>query len=144
MTRFLVEILRAKDITPTVVADARCVPGLDRLAAREGLRGGRSLAAARSPRRSRRRAWARGRCALLATGAPEVAAALAGPRATLTVLAPAPALPGELVAREVTVIGIAGPHPDLIVEAAAMCVKGEIDLAGGVGDGPAQARVDMF
>ena len=61
-----------------------------------------------------------------------VAAALAGPRATLTVLAPGAALPAALIDREVTVIGVAGPHPDLIVEAAAMCVKGEIDLAGGV------------
>ena len=75
----------------------------------------------------------------------EVAARLAGPRATLTVLAnsPTPALPGELLAREVTIIGVAGPHPDLIVEAAALCVKGEIDLAGGVGDGtdPTRAHV---
>ena len=34
-------------------------------------------------------------------------------------------------AREVTIIGVAGAHPDLVVEAAAMCVKGEIDLAAG-------------
>ena len=63
-----------------------------------------------------------------------IACALAGPRATLTVLAEAalPSLDGALMSREVTVVGVAGPHPDLIVEAAAMCVKGEIDLAGGV------------
>ena len=59
------------------------------------------------------------------------AAALAGVRSTLVLLAPAPALPGDLVAREVTVVGVAGAHPDLVVEAAAMCVKGEIDLAAG-------------
>ncbi|MCW5804146.1 MAG: alcohol dehydrogenase catalytic domain-containing protein [Deltaproteobacteria bacterium] len=59
------------------------------------------------------------------------AAALAGARSLLVLLAPAPALPGDLVAREVTVVGVAGAHPDLVVEAAAMCVKGEIDLAGG-------------
>jgi hypothetical protein len=29
----------------------------------------------------------------------------------------------------------------LIVEAAALCVKGEIDLVGGVGDDPTRARV---
>ena len=65
------------------------------------------------------------------------AAALAGPRATLTayVDGKAPALPAELLAREVTVIGVAGPHPDLIVEAAALCVKGDIDLVGGVAIG---------
>ena len=71
------------------------------------------------------------------------AAQLAGARATLTVLAgpDLPALPGELIAREVTIIGVAGPHPDLIVEAAALCVKGEIDLVAGVGEHRTQARV---
>ena len=63
--------------------------------------------------------------------AASLGAALAGPRATLTVLAPVPTLPGDLVAREVTVIGVAGAHPDLVVEAAAMCVKGELDLVSG-------------
>jgi len=69
-------------------------------------------------------------------------ASLAGPRATITVLATEgiPALPGEALAREVTIVGVAGPHPDLIVEAAAMCVKGEIDLAGGAVFAPAGAR----
>ena len=36
-----------------------------------------------------------------------------------------------MIAREVTVIGVAGAHPDLVVEVAAMCVKGEIDLVAG-------------
>jgi hypothetical protein len=49
----------------------------------------------------------------------------------LTVTAPVGVLPGELAAREVTVIAVAGAHPDLVVEVAAMCVKGELDLAGG-------------
>jgi len=146
VTRFLVEILRAKDITPTVVAErgaftdwalakgcAVVEPSRDAAATREAVQA--TIAAQGMGTRPLR---------LLATGAVELAAALAGPRATLTILAPAPPLPGELVANEVTIIGVAGPHPDLIVEAAAMCVKGEIDLAGGVGDGPAQARVDMF
>ncbi|MEO6772820.1 MAG: hypothetical protein ABI467_07320, partial [Kofleriaceae bacterium] len=65
------------------------------------------------------------------------AAELAGPRATLTVLAPAGELPGGLLAREVTIVGVAGAHPDLVTEAAAMCAKGEIDLAGGVTHDPA-------
>ncbi|HEX3483329.1 MAG TPA: hypothetical protein VHT91_50300, partial [Kofleriaceae bacterium] len=61
-----------------------------------------------------------------------MAAALAGPRATLTVLAgAAAALPGDLLTREVAVLGVAGPHPDLVVEVAAMCAKGEIDLLDG-------------
>jgi hypothetical protein len=62
----------------------------------------------------------------------------------LTVLAPGAALQADLIDREVTVIGVAGPHPDLIVEAAAMCVKGEIDLVGGVGVGETLARADML
>jgi hypothetical protein len=139
VTRFLVEILRAKGLSPVVVAEpgawaewalgkgcavARDADGVAAAIATQGM-GARPLR-------------------ILATGDHERAAALAGPRATLTVLAPSPALPGDLVAREVTIIGVAGPHPDLIVEAAAMCVKGEIDLAGGVGDGPTLARVDTF
>ncbi|MBV8761460.1 MAG: hypothetical protein JO257_29455, partial [Deltaproteobacteria bacterium] len=141
VTRFLVEILRAKDITPTVVAETRGDFADWLLAKGCAVVGARAdevhaaIAAQGMGNRPLR---------LLATGAPEVAAQLAGPRATLTVLAPCPALPGELVAKEVTVIGVAGPHPDLIVEAAAMCVKGEIDLAGGVGDGATRARVDAF
>jgi hypothetical protein len=54
------------------------------------------------------------------------AAALAGPRATLTLLAPIAALPGDAIAREVTIIGVAGAHPDLVVEAAAMCARGDV------------------
>jgi hypothetical protein len=61
------------------------------------------------------------------------ASELAGPRATLTLLAGAPPQPiaGDLLAREVGIIAVAGPHPDLVVEAAAMCVKREIDLDDG-------------
>jgi threonine dehydrogenase-like Zn-dependent dehydrogenase len=139
VTRFLVEILRAKGLSPVVLAEpgpwaewahgkgcavARDADGVVAAIATQGM-GARPLR-------------------ILATGDHEHAAALAGPRATLTVLAPSPALPGDLVAREVTIIGVAGPHPDLIVEAAAMCVKGEVDLPSGVGDGPTLARVDMF
>jgi threonine dehydrogenase-like Zn-dependent dehydrogenase len=140
VTRFLVEILRAKDITPTVVAE----PGefADWLLAK-----GCAVVSAR-PEDVHAAISAQGMgnrpLRLLATGAPELAASLAGPRATLTVLAPCPALPGDLVAKEVTVIGVAGPHPDLIVEAAAMCVKGEIDPAGGVGEGATRARVEAY
>jgi hypothetical protein len=57
------------------------------------------------------------------------AARLCGPRATLTVLAPVPALPGELADREVTVIPVAGAHPDLVTEIAAMVMKGELKLS---------------
>ena len=139
VTRFLVEILRAKSLAPVVIA----APGawadwlLGKGCAVVGDAAGVAAAIAAQGMGARP-------LRLVATGDTEVAASLAGPRATLTVLAPGPALPAELIAREVTVVGVAGPHPDLIVEAAAMCVKGEIDLAGGVGDGPTLARVDML
>ena len=147
VTRFLVEIVRAKGITPTVVVDgagawadwllgkgAAVVHGEDVHAA---------VTAAIAAQGVGARPWR-----VIATEAEAVprAAALAGPRATLTALvaADAPAVPGDLLAREVTVIGVAGPHPDLVVEAAAMCVKGEIDLEGGVGDGdPTRAIVQL-
>ncbi len=78
-----------------------------------------------------------------------LACSLAGPRATLTVLAiePLHPIPSELLAREVSIIGVAGPHPDLVVEAAAMCTKGEIDLvAGTTSDAadPTRAHVVMI
>lgn len=142
VARFLVEILRGKGITPTVIASGD-----------EAWRGWllgkgaavveaqhEAVAAAVTAQGMGNRPW---RVIATSPDAASIAARLAGPRATLTVLAnaPTPALPGELLAREVTIIGVAGPHPDLIVEAAALCVKGEIDLAGGVGEDPTRARV---
>jgi threonine dehydrogenase-like Zn-dependent dehydrogenase len=140
IARFLVEILLAKAITPTVVADPADEAWCDWLVTK-------GAAVARGAARDSDdvvRAAVGGAIAaqgvgarpwrVLATDHHAVAraCALAGPRATLTLLAPSPPLAAELVAREVTIIGVAGPHPDLVVEAAAMCVKGEIDLAGGV------------
>jgi hypothetical protein len=60
---------------------------------------------------------------------------LAGPAAT--------ALPGELIAREVTVLGVAGPHPDLVVEAAALCVRGDVDLRTGTSREPDPLRTHV-
>jgi L-idonate 5-dehydrogenase len=138
VTRFLVEILRGKGITPTVVVDgeppswrdwllgkgAAAVSGHDATLAQ-------TVTAAIAAQGQGARPWR-----LIVTDPRELprAATLAGPRATLTVLTngAVPALPGDVLAREVTVIGVAGPHPDLVVEAAALCVKGEIDLASGV------------
>lgn len=137
VARFLVQILRAKGITPTVVAP----PGRwhDELAAM-----GAAIASPDGDVRAQvaeaiaaqgvgARPWR-----VLACDDVALAAALTGPRATLTVLAdrPVPDLPGELARREVTVIGVAGPHPDLIVEAAALCAKGDVDLAAGVTGDP--------
>jgi hypothetical protein len=45
------------------------------------------------------------------------------------------------------VIGVAAAHPDLIVEAAAMCARGEIDLLGGASTSPTdslfQSRLEL-
>lgn len=137
ITRFLVEILRAKAITPVVVCDA------DDAFAQWLLEKGAAVVSARSPSLASAvsaaiAAQGQGakplRLVVTEPAAVPIASMLAGPRSTLTVLAGGelPALSPELYAREVTVIGVAGPHPDLVVEAAAACVKGEIDLAGGV------------
>lgn len=145
VARFLVEILLAKSITPTVVADPADTAWLAWLA-RKGADVARvaptashdelraSVAAAIAARGLGARPWR-----ILATDDQDAAraAALAGPRATLTLLGRPAALPGQLIADEVTVIGVAGAHPDLVVEVAAMCVKGEIDLVAGTSTHPA-------
>jgi 6-hydroxycyclohex-1-ene-1-carbonyl-CoA dehydrogenase len=134
--RFLIEILLAKGLAPAAAAPpgpwadwlrGKGVPvASDRPA----------LAAAFADQGLGTRPW---RVICADPAAATAAAALAGPRSTLTVLAGTspPPIAGDLLAREVTVIGVAGPHPDLVVEAAAMCVKREIDLAGGTTLAPA-------
>ncbi len=142
IARFLVEILRAKGATPVVVADPAHEAWAAWLVARGAVvapAGGAATddevraAVAAALAEHAARPW---RVLAASPGAALRATALAGPRATLTLLAPVPALPGDLVAREVTVIGVAGAHPDLIVEAAAMCAKGEIDLTAGTTAAP--------
>ena len=135
VTRFLVDVLRAKGLVPIVLADEP--RWCDHLRARGAVPTTRdgvadALVAQGLGARPLR---------VIATGDAELAYALAGPRATLTLHGASSAIPAALAAREVTIIGVAGPHPDLITEAAAMCARGEIDLAGGVGDGPTHARV---
>lgn len=134
VSRFLVEILRGKGMTPTVIIDEDDEAWRSWLLAKgaAAVRSDATLVTeAIGAQGLGNRPWR-----VIATEAAAVptAARLAGARSTLTILAEAstPALPGDLMAREVTVIGVAGPHPDLIVEAAALCVKGEIDLAAGV------------
>ena len=143
ITRFLVEILVAKSITPTVVAEASASAWCEWLVAKGAtvacatpdgdLRATVAAAIATPPQRDATAALRAKPWRVIATSSEAAlqAARLAGPRATLTILAPAPALPGELVDREVTVIGVAGAHPDLVVEVAAMCAKREIDLVDG-------------
>jgi len=136
VTRFLVEILSAKGITPVVIAEPALPSWADWLLAK-GVAVARAtnapdahatITAAFAAQGLGAKPWR----VIATTGdAAPLAAALAGPRATLTLLGPVAAVPGEVIAREVTVIGVAGAHPDLVVEAAAMCVKGELDLIGG-------------
>lgn len=144
VARFLVEILRGKGITPTVIAsgDEAWKSWLIGKGAAVVEAQHEAVASAVSAQGMGNRPW---RVIATSPDSVPVAANLAGARATLTALANAetPALPGELLTREVTIIGVAGPHPDLIVEAAALCVKGEIDLAGGVGEGLTLARVHV-
>jgi D-arabinose 1-dehydrogenase-like Zn-dependent alcohol dehydrogenase len=126
--RFLIEILRAKGIVPAALATGG--PWADWLRARgvPAAADRAALAAAFAAQDHGGRPW---RVVCADPAAVAIAAALAGPRATLTVLAGAAALPPDLLAREVAVLGVAAPHPDLVVEVAAMCTKGEIDLLDG-------------
>lgn len=144
VTRFLVEILRGKGITPTVIVDHDDAAWRDWLLGKGAaiVDGGdaalsSSVTAAIAAQGQGTRPWR-----LIATEPNALARAvrLAGPRATITALAHGvlPSIDGDVLAREVTLIGVAGPHPDLVVEAAALCVKGEIDLAGGVVVGDAR------
>jgi threonine dehydrogenase-like Zn-dependent dehydrogenase len=62
-----------------------------------------------------------------------LAAALAQPASTLIALARPGAAPldvAPLLARHVALIGVAGPHPDLLPELAALAVRGELPLDG--------------
>lgn len=132
--RFLIEVLLAKGVQPVAVAPAGA--WADWLRARG--------VAVAPDRPTLVDALARGdhglrpwRMVCADPRASATAVALAGPRATLTVLARnAAALPGNALAHEITVIGVAGAHPDLVVEAAAMCVKGEIDVVAGTSVAP--------
>lgn len=117
VARFLDQILVTKGVTPVRAAlggtdaDARASVGVAIAALGIGAKPWRILAT--TPAAAAR------------------AAALTGPRSTLTLVGPVATLSGELVEREVMMIGVARAHPDLIVEAAALCVKGDVDLAAG-------------
>lgn len=129
VTRFLVEILQAKGLAPIAVADPATPFGA--WLAEKGV----ALAADRAGVTAAIAAQGvGGRAARVIATSPDVvalAATLTDPRSTLTLLAPVDSIPGELAAREVVIIPVAGPHPDLVVEVAAMCTKGELDLVGG-------------
>jgi threonine dehydrogenase-like Zn-dependent dehydrogenase len=127
--RFLLEILIAKGISPVALAAPAWTGWLrDKRIAEAGDRS--SVVAALAEHGLGTRPWR-----MICADSAAIAAALeiAGPRATLTVLATGspPAIAGDALAREITIVGVAGPHPDLVVEAAAMCRKCEVDLADG-------------
>lgn len=130
VTRFLVEIAVAKGLAPVVVVNPAHATWSAWLSAKGVAQAARvdEVTAAFAIQGLGGKPWR-----VIATSGEcvELAASLAGPRATLTVLAPIRAFPGDLASREVGVIAVAGAHPDLVVEVAAMCVKGEIDLAAG-------------
>ncbi len=133
VTRFCVEILIGKGITPTVLADPAHATWLGWLGERGALVAttiaevGDRIAAQGNGARP----W---RVIATTPASAAIGATLCGPRATLTVLAPAPFTLdlGAALAREVTIIGVATAHPDLIVEAAAMVARGEVRLLDGV------------
>lgn len=137
IARFLVEILLAKAIAPVAVAVAAPGPWADWLTGR-----GVAVAADRDAVTAAFAAQSLGtkpwRVICGDPAATDVALALAGPRAMLATLPAAipPEAMHEALAREVTILGVAGAHPDLVVEVAAMCVKREIDLGDGVTDLP--------
>ena len=143
VTRFLIEILIAKGVTPTLVTD----PALTAFAAWATARGATvtvpdQLAAAMAAQGMGARPYK-----VLAVADLALAARLAGPRATLTVATVPAELPSSLIANEVTMIGVTAAHPDLVVEAAAMCARGEVDLAAGTSLTPDttlfQARLEL-
>jgi threonine dehydrogenase-like Zn-dependent dehydrogenase len=158
ITRFLVEILLAKGVTPVVVADPAASTWTSWLLSKQAVvcRAAkltnvvgddvrRQVAAAllaSAPEGSAARAWR-----VIATSTDAVAAALSlatGPGAQLTVWAPSDEqaelttqserAAAQLAAawmQEASIIAVNNAHPDLIVEVAAMAAKGELDLAGG-------------
>ena len=134
--RFLVEILRAKGITPTVVTDRADAAWQDWLLARgvavvrldAGTDARAAVGATITAQGASTRPW---RIIVVEREAVPLGFALAGPRTTLTLIGEVDAIDPGIVAREVGLVGVAREHPDLIVEAAAMCAKGEIDLVAG-------------
>lgn len=128
VARLLVDVLIAKGVTPiawTANADlaswaadrgatvVRSDDDARAALARHGVRPARLFACDRSDQAAAR------------------AIALAGPRAVVAVLAGATQLDiAGALAREVTVLGVVGAHPDLLPELAALAVRRELDLAG--------------
>jgi len=136
VARLLADVLIAKSAPPILVTaePALVARGAARdlsvVAPEAGLEAVRAAAEARG---HGARPWK-----LFATdpAAAQRALALAGPRATVAIAAPGGAIGAgvldlaPVLAREVTVLGVRGAHPDLLPELAALAIRGEVDLAG--------------
>lgn len=176
VTRYLVDVLIAKGITPVVALPRAVVEG--ELGAELGARGAIAVAApvfdapleavgeealattleavraalatdapaTGGPRADGGRAARPWRILCTELAMVPVAAALAGPRATLTVVcdgtSAAPSVPVELWHREVSVCGVVAPSPELVLETAALAARGQLDIAAAtqVIDAPVLAR----
>lgn len=177
VTRFLLQILLAKGITPVLVEEAPsggneasdssqasewldwlAARGLRRVLAPSGERTPAALAATRAelvallaadPAAASAAGHAAGRpWRLFATDdtALPLAAALTGPRSTVTVIAPAPTTTAALAAlephlwrNEVSILSVSTPSPELTLETAALVTRGQLDLTSCVTLAPASA-----
>lgn len=170
VTRFLLQILLAKGITPVLVEEGEGASGdlewsewlgargLRRVLASSGERTPAALAATRAelvallaadPAATSAAGFAAGRpWRLFATtdSALPLAAALTGPRSTVTVIAPAPTATSALAAlephlwrNEVSILSVSTPSPELTLETAALVTRGQLELAPCVTIAPASA-----
>ena len=142
VARFAIDILRGKGIAPVVVVAADAAAGWREHLAAAGVATAAADAAAitaalaatgGAPRSTR--PW---RIVAAGSGAVASALALAGPRAQITAWIAAHDAPTDAaamhaaLAREATIAGVTAAHPDLVLEAAAMIARGEVDLFAGV------------
>jgi D-arabinose 1-dehydrogenase-like Zn-dependent alcohol dehydrogenase len=157
ITRFVVEILRAKGITPLVVVDPSAASWCNWLLNKQAVlcraKAGTSseelkriiqaAMIAALPDGAAKRAWR-----VIATepiALPHAVAAASSPGASLIALMQAQDAEAqleqwnklgnavhELLSQESSMTAVTVPHPDLLVDVAAMVAKGEIDLVSGV------------
>lgn len=147
ITRFLVEILRAKGIAPAVVADPTDAVWTEWLVAKaaavvratDDVRA--AVTTAIAAQGASTRPW---RVIATHRDALPLAVALAGPRTTLTVVGDVDRIDPRILTNEVSLVPVAREHPDLIVEVAAMCGKGEIDLAGATTTAPGHPTLSLI
>ena len=115
--RFLVQILTAKGVTPVVIAGGSDADHAAAIAEAAG------LGYAGKP-------W---RLFATTVAARAAALALAGPRATIvvrTLFGETTGITLDRLADELTLHAVIGAHPDLLVEVAALVVRGEVTLDG--------------